>query len=135
MAKNATELTAARAASKLMLAQRKAELDALIAKRSPVPFERMLTDLLARAPSVNWKRLALSDPLKFVQCVERLALLSGYQPAAMMPTTNVVVVEKMSDAALVAALAAARASTPSLPVRTFDADVTPVDVDANVKEG
>lgn len=126
MAKTSEQLADAKRLSRERHAQRMAELSALIAKRSALPFEAMLTDLLARAPSVNWKRLALSDPLKFVQCVERLALLSGYQPAALAPTTNVLVVEKMSDAALVAALAAARATTPALPVRT------PIDVDVPV---
>ena len=130
MARNAAELTAARAANKLIVAKRKEELATLIAKRSPLPFEAMLADLLARAPSVNWKRLALSDPLKFVQCVERLAILSGYQPAAMMPTTNVVVIEKMTDAELIAAVAAARAKTAALAHRQ-PLDIVDVDVHVN----
>lgn len=123
MATSSQRAIARIAATEAIATQRDA-LKRLTEKHDIIPHRSMLVDMLMHAPDIDWRRLAKRDPFKFIQCLEKLSVMSGYVFDGMSNGPTVVVVEGMSDHALVAALAAARAKTLSLPL-TIDQSPAP----------
>lgn len=115
MATSSQRAIARIAATEAVAAQRDA-LKRLTEKHDIIPHRSMLVDMLMHSPDIDWRRLAKRDPFKFIQCLEKLSVMSGYVFDGMHNPTTVVVVESMSDHALVAALAAARSKTLALPL-------------------
>lgn len=95
------------------------------------PFKGMLAHALYGGQRIPWAKLARTKPLDYVRCVKDLALLAGYTPEAYKAQqANVLVVERLSDADLLAQLADVRAQLANIPTHVA---ANPVDiVDAQV---